>query len=299
MDVTLALGGGGVKGYAHIGVLRALDAKGIKIRAIAGTSIGGLMGAIYAAGVQLENAQERLKLLDQSKLYSRMPGDGPSLLGMGGVVETLQDILGNRRFEDLSIPLVMTAVDIESGQPVVINQGPLIDAILATTAVPGIFPSRTWNGRNVVDGGILNPVPVTEARSLAPRLPVVAVVLSPAISSWKGNQSPPGILASIPFLNHVYKLRLAQSIRLFLRSIDISGCMLTDLRLQMEKPEVIIRPIVNQIGLIDTVDIPEVIELGEQAAEAALPQLDRWSGTRTPVENRLPWISPQGWSGRI
>jgi NTE family protein len=299
MDVTLALGGGGVKGYAHIGVLRALDAKGIKIRAIAGTSIGGLMGAIYAAGVQLENAQERLKLLDQSKLYSRMPGDGPSLLGMGGVVEALRDILGDRRFEDLPIPLVMTAVDIESGQPVVIHQGPLIDAILATTAVPGIFPSRTWNGRNVVDGGILNPVPVTEARSLAPRLPVVAVVLSPALSSWTGNQSPPGILASIPLLNHVYKLRLAQSIRLFLRSIDISGCMLTDLRLQMEKPEVIIRPIVNQIGLIDTVDIPEVIELGEQAAEAALPQLDRWSGSRLPVENRLPWISSQGWSGRI
>jgi NTE family protein len=94
MDVTLALGGGGVKGYAHIGVLRALDAKGIKIRAIAGTSIGGLMGAIYAAGVQLENAQERLKLLDQSKLYSRMPGDGPSLLGMGGVVEALQRYSG-------------------------------------------------------------------------------------------------------------------------------------------------------------------------------------------------------------
>lgn len=299
MEITLALGGGGVKGYAHIGVVRALESRGIKIRAIAGTSIGGMMGAIYAAGIQLEDVQGLLKALNQSKLYTRMPGDGPSLLGMGGVVEVLQKILGDLAFEDLPIPLAMTAVDIESGQQVIINHGRLIDAILATTAVPGIFPSRIWDGREVVDGGILNPVPVTVARSLAPRQPVVAVVLSPALSNWTGHQPMPRLLASIPFLSHIYKLRFAQSIRLFLRSIDISGCMLTDLRLQMEKPEVIIRPIVHQIGLIDTVDIAEVIELGEQAAAAVVPQLQRWSGNRTQIESRLPWGGSQGWSGRI
>ncbi len=296
MEVTLALGGGGVKGYAHIGVMRALEAKGIKIRSIAGTSIGGLMGALYAAGLDLEEARERLKSIDQMKLYTRQPGDGPSLIGMGGVIQILRETLGDLRFEDLSIPLAMTAVDIESGQPIVLHRGPLIEAILATTAIPGIFPSRTWGGQEVVDGGILNPVPVTVARSLAPKLPVVAVVLSPALSNWTGQQSLPGLLASIPFMSRVAKLRFAQSIRLFLRSIDISGSMLADLRLQIEKPEVIIRPIVHQIGLVDPVDIPEMIELGYQAAEAAVPQLNRWSGNRLPLDNRLPWGGSQGWS---
>jgi NTE family protein len=299
MEVTLALGGGGVKGYAHIGVIRALQAKGIEIRAIAGTSIGGMMGALYASGIDLDEAGERLKNLDQSKLYTRKVGDGPSLLGMRGVIEILQETLGDLRFEDLSLPLAMTAVDIESGQPIVLQRGSLIEAILATTAVPGIFPSRTWNGREVVDGGILNPVPVTVARSLAPRLPVVAVVLSPALSNWNGQKAMPGLLANIPLMSKVAKLRVAQSIRLFLRSIDISGCMLTDLRLQVEKPEVIIRPIVHQIGLVDSVDIPELVELGYQSTEAAVPQLERWSGSRSPLDNRFPWDGPQGWSGRV
>jgi NTE family protein len=298
MEVTLALGGGGVKGYAHIGVLKALQAKGIKICSIAGTSIGGMMGALYAAGIDLEQAQDQLKLLDQSKLYTRKPGDNPSLLGMGGVIEILRETLGNLRFEDLSIPLAMTAVDIESGQPIIIRRGPLLEAILVTTAVPGIFPSRIWGGREVVDGGILNPVPVTVARSLRPKLPVVAVVLSPTLSNWTGQQTLPALLANIPLINRVAKFRLAQSIRLFMRSIDISGCMLADLRLQIEKPEVIIRPIEHQIGLVDTVNIPELIELGFQAAQAAVPQLERWSDSRHSIDSRLPWIDPQSWSGR-
>ena len=299
MEVTLALGGGGVKGYAHLGVMRALQAKGIKICSIAGTSIGGLMGALYAAGVDLDEARERLKVLDQSKLYTRRPGDGPSLIGMGGVIDVLKEPLGDLRFEDLPIPLAMTAVDIKSGQPIVLNRGSLIEAILATTAIPGIFPSRTWGDREVVDGGILNPVPVAVARSLAPRLPVVAVVLSPAMSNWTEERPLPNLLAHIPLMSRVAKLRFAQSIRLFLRSIDITGSMLADLRLQIEKPEVIIRPIVHQIGLVDTVNIPELVDLGFQAAEAALPQLKRWSGSRSPIDSRLPWGGPQGWSGKV
>jgi NTE family protein len=291
MDVTLALGGGGVKGFAHIGVIKALEKHGFRIRAIAGTSAGGLMGSVYAAGLRVELIESRLAGLDQGKLYNRLPGDGPSLLGVGGVVRILEELLGNCTFSQLRFPFAVTAVDLDHGEEVIIDQGRVIDAVLATIAVPGIFPPRAWDGRMLVDGGILDPVPVNLARKLAPGLPVVAVVLSPALTEWSGKRPPPRLLSSLPLLNRLYQLRLAQSFNIFLRSVDMAGCMLTELRLEKEQPEVLIRPPVGVIGLVDRVDIPELIRIGEQAAEEALPALRKATDWRHRLSYRLPWLS--------
>jgi NTE family protein len=128
---------------------------------------------------------------------------------------------------------------------------------------------------------VLNPVPVDVARWLAPGLPVVAVVLSPPLESWDGVEKP-RLLTTLPFLaNYIGRLRVAQAFNIFLRSVDIAGAMMTELRLQLEKPDVIIRPDVPQIGLLDRVDVHQVAQLGEQAAIQALPALRRaasWQG---------------------
>lgn len=294
MDVTLALGGGGVRGYAHLGVLRSLEKNGFRIMGIAGTSAGGLFGAIHAAGYRLDNMGDLIATIDQSKFYTRSPGDGPSLLGVGGLTRVLADMLGDLTFDDLPFPMAMTAVDLESGELVVMDRGRLLDAVLATIALPGIFPTREWNGRTLVDGGVVDPVPAGLARSLAPGLPVIAVVLTPRTRAWNGHKDPPYFLNSVPFINRLYRLRFAQSLSIFMRSVDIATCMLADMRLEIDRPEAVIRPDVQHLSLVAQVDILNVIKLGEEAAELALPQLQPKNTWMQRLSYFVPWIKSNG-----
>jgi NTE family protein len=295
MDVTLALGGGGTKGYAHIGVVRALEAHGINVRAIAGTSVGGLFGGIYAAGVSFEDLQYWIEKVDQNKLFSRMPGEGPGLMGVSGLTYILEELVGDKLLEELPIPMAMTGVDLETGEKVVIDRGRVLDAIQATIAIPGILPPKLIDGRLIIDGGVIDPVPVALARSLAPGLPVVAVVLSPGLKHWNGHYQPPSFMNSIPLINQFYKFRLAQSLNIFIRSMDIATCYLAEMTLETSKPEVVIRPDLGDIGIIDPVDIYSLVETGEQAATAALPAFRRllpdkknWSAR---LYDRMPWLA--------
>ena len=293
-DVVLALGGGGVKGHAHLGVMRVLEREGYTIRAIAGTSAGGLWGCFYAAGYSPDEIQRRMIQVDWSSLYSRRPEDGPAMMGLAGVQDLLERTLGDTRFEELRIPFAVTAVDLHTAEPVILRSGRVVDALLATIAVPGVFPPAVLDGRVLVDGGVLDPVPVNLARMLAPKLPVVAVVLTPPLNEWV-TPTPPRLLESLPFLStYISRLRIARAFNIFLRSIDIAGAMLTDLRLEAEKPEVVIRPAVPQIGFLDDVNISDVAALGEIAAEEALESLRRAVGWRSWFSRQLNqnWVNP-------
>lgn len=286
-EITLALGGGGVKGYAHIGVLRALERHGFQIRSIAGTSAGGMVGAVYAAGHSPDEMEKCLLEVDQARLYGRLPDDGPSMMGLAGVVEFLTKMLGERTFRETRLPFAVTAVNIQTARLLALQRGRLLDAVLATIAVPGVFPPRQWEDALLIDGGILDPVPVSLARYLGPGLPAVAVVLSPPLEAWQG-PTPPRLLESLPFLaNYISRLRVAKAFNIFLRSIDIAGAELSELRLELDQPEVIVRPRVPQIGFLDTVDVPGVIRLGEEAVEAALPDLRRAVGWQGRLQSRL------------
>ncbi len=290
--ITLALGGGGVKGNAHLGVLRVLEQNGFQVAGIAGTSAGGLWGGLYAAGLPIDQILEQANSLDYNEAYRRLPDDEPSWMGVAGLSKVLHDLLGDRKFEDLRIPFSVTAVDLDTAELVTIRDGSVVDAILATIAVPGVFPPSNFNGRLLVDGGVLSPVPVALARSLAPDLPVAAVVLSPPIDHWN-RASKPRLMGSLPFLaRYLARLRVAQALDVFLRAIDISGAQLTELILALEKPEVMIRPAVGEIGLLDHVDATHVADLGAQAALEALPELERqvsWPMVwRRRMKNLLP-----------
>jgi NTE family protein len=277
MDLTLALGGGGVKGIAHIGVLKVFENEGFRIRAIAGTSAGGLIGALYASGYRAEEIESILKSVNQSKLYGRRSEDGPSLLGLAGLASLLVEVLGERTFNDLEIPLAVTAVDIKTGQEVVLHHGKLVDATLATTAVPGVFPPRTIGAITLMDGGVLDPVPVSVSRWMAPELPVVAVTLNDPPEKWTTQPAslsiPLPIPAPAPIMERVSRLRLAQAFNIFIQSVEYSSRLLSEMRLEAEKPNVVIRPDVSGIHWLDQVDIPSVVQAGEQAALKALPDL--------------------------
>ncbi len=272
MDITLALGGGGAKGNAHIGVLRVLKREGFKVRAVAGTSIGGLIGAVYAAGYSPEEILNIFNKIDQNKLYGRESGDQPAILGLAGVTKILVKLIGDRKFKDLEIPFAVTTVDLNSGRPVVLDSGSVHDAVRATIAVPGVFPAREMGDLLLVDGSLNNPVPVNIAKDLAPGFPCVAVVLSSHSVKYSAHQIPriPGPSGVISYLS---RLRVAQALGVFVHSLEISGHLLTKMRLEIDKPDVIISPKLIGIKPLDRVEVEKIAKLGEEAAEAALSEL--------------------------
>jgi NTE family protein len=275
MDITLALGGGGAKGNAHIGVLRCLEKEGFRVRAVAGTSFGGMVAAVYASGRTPDEIEELFLRVDQSRLYGHLAGEGPSLLGLAGVTKWLEEVFGTTTFDDLKLPCALTAVDLKSAREVILTEGLVRDAIMATIALPGIFPPRRIQDWELVDGGTLDPVPVSVARSLAPGLPVVAVVLTAPVGTPTRT-----IEMTLPYLpgliaRRITRLRAAQAFDIFIQSLDIANRQMTELRLEADDPDIVIRPAVTHIQLLDKVNISEVARLGEQAAQAALPELRR------------------------
>jgi NTE family protein len=281
MDISLALGGGGSRGHAHIGVLRRLEQEGFRIQAVAGTSAGGIVATAYAAGYTPDELESIFAKLDQAKLFAPVPPEGPGLLGLSRAIKVLEDLYGNRTFAELRIPCAVVAVDIKAGREVVLNQGCIIDAVLGTIAVPGVFPPKQYGDIQLVDGGVMNPVPVSVARSLAPKLPVVAVVLNP-LNEQPGNFSRLPIATSVPtqIVERLTRTRIAQTLNIFLSAIDTGSRVITELRLQVDAPEVVVRPDVSGIGLLDQVDVHKVALLGEKALDAVLGDLRRsvsWS----------------------
>lgn len=274
MDIALALGGGGSRGYSHIGVIRRLEQEGYRVKAVAGTSAGGIIGSMYAAGYTPDEMEDKFDKLDQTKLFGRSANDGPSILGFSGASKFLEEVLGTLTFENLKLPCAVVAVDIKSAREVILNRGCMVDAILATGAVPAVFPPQQIGEHQLVDGAVLDPVPVSVARSMAPNLPVVAVVLSPPLAQERDLlplRFPSRIPA--PIVDRLFRMRLAQALNIYLQATDIGSRMLTELRLKLDAPEVIVRPDVEGIGLLDKVDVHKVIRSGEEAMDAVLPEL--------------------------
>jgi NTE family protein len=291
MDIALALGGGGSRGYAHIGVLRRLEEEGYQVRAVAGTSAGGIVGTLYAAGYTPDELEARLAKLDQTKLFGRSGGEGPSILGLGGATRVLEEFFGDLTFEKLKLPCAVVAVDIKSAQEVVLSEGCVVDAILATSAVPAVFPPKQIGEHQLVDGATLNPVPVSVVRLMAPTLPTVAVVLTPLLGRERNLlslQFPTRIPA--PIVERISRLRLAQALNIFIQATDAGARMLTELRLKLDAPDVIVRPDVEGVGLLERVDVHKIIRLGEQAMDAALPDLKH--ATAWPNRLRRKYFSP-------
>ncbi len=277
-EIALALGGGGIKGIAHIGVLKFLERNDYVVRAIAGTSAGGIVGALYSAGYKPAEIEDIISGVKPSDLFAPTYNNDPALLGINGLNQTLNEALGGWQFKDLRMPFACTAVDLISKQEILLHQGNLIDALLATSAVPGIFPPKQIGETILMDGGVLDPVPVSLARWLAPGLPIVAVALSPRSERWASVSSfrmPNSAAIPSVILEQVSRLRIAQAFNIFLKSFDICSLQMTELRLELDQPDVIIRPQVEQYGMLDDVTPQELAQLGETAAQQVERELAR------------------------
>lgn len=276
MDITLALGGGGAKGNSHIGVIRRLEKEGYKIRSVAGTSFGGIVAIFYASGLTPDEIEEIFTSTDQGSLYVRDSNDGPSLLGLSGARKLLGTVLGDKTFDDLKIPCAVTAVDTKTGNEVVISEGFLRDGVLATIALPGIFPTHPLNDWELMDGGVLNPVPVSVARMLSPDLPIVAVVLNDPLDTPVRTYTIP-VPSILPkqITDRIHRLQYAQAFDIFMRAVDLSSRAVAHYRLESDAPDIIVRPNVHHLELLDRVVVKDVAMLGEDAVEAILPELKK------------------------
>jgi NTE family protein len=290
-DITLVLGGGGIKGIAHIGVLHVLEKNGISIRAIAGTSAGGIVGALYAAGYSASQIEDLIRNVDQRALFRRSPEEGPALLGFSGLIETLSEPLGQLTFDDLPTPFACTAVDLNTAQEIILSSGNVLEAALATAAVPGVFPAREIGECTLVDGGVLDPVPVALGRWLASTLPVIAVCLSPSPEQWKhlpAIQLPTvPVMLPRPILQRITQTRFSQAFQIFIKSMDISARSMAELKLQIDRPDVLIRPDVSRYAMLDEVAPSDLIRIGEEAAWKALPQIEKALGWRSTISRRF------------
>jgi NTE family protein len=302
MEITLALGGGGVRGVAHIGVLRALENHGFQIKAIAGTSAGGLVGAVYAAGFSTEKIEKTVNEMNANRSFWHQSNDQPSLLGLSGITKILSELLADRTFDELKIPFAATAVSLYSGEEIILTKGKVIDAVLATIAVPGVFPSQEIGGRILIDGGVLDPVPVQVARWMRPDLPVVAVMLHKTPEGWVPDELPLPI--SIPgpssIVERLTKLRPVEALKIFTRSIEVSSKHLSELSMQVHKPEVIITPRVGHIGLLQNIDAEEMIREGMIATEEVLTQIESEANWMKKLQRRvkgkfIPGEKPEIW----
>jgi NTE family protein len=160
--ISLALGSGGARGYAHIGVIEELLAQGFRIESIAGSSMGALVGGVYAAG-KLDQYRDWVGSMQKYDVWRMLDWtlSGGGFIKGDRIIDALRDLVGETSIEDLSIPYTAVAVDIDAQREVWLSRGSLFDAIRASIATPTIFRPYRYHGRVLVDGGLLNPVPVS------------------------------------------------------------------------------------------------------------------------------------------
>ena len=282
LRVGLALGSGGVRGFAHLGVLEVLEREGVPIHAIAGSSAGAAIGAMYAFRPKLAPNLTHVRRYLQSELYDTTKLDylrrseesrqnlyeklrvrfakgavfatsltRPSLFDMHVLRDNVRFLVPPVNIEDAFIPFAAVAFDLENGDEIVFDRGPLPEAVMASCAIPGVFPAVEHEGRKLMDGGIVNPVPVEPVRNLGANF-VLAVDVTPTIEPLSG---------------------AVGSYELAMRAADISRYRLKALLL--EQADLVIPIDTADVFWADFDRFEDCVERGRQAARAAIPAIRR------------------------
>ncbi|MCB8976919.1 MAG: patatin-like phospholipase family protein [Ardenticatenaceae bacterium] len=261
MKIGLALGGGGARGAAHIGVLMELERLGIRPNLINGTSIGGLIGALYASGLTCDDLTDCFREINIASMYS-FSGSAPSLTGVNKIEQLLESFIGRPKFSELGIPLAVVTSDLVARKEVILDEGDVITAVLATIAIPILFPPVEREGMVLTDGGILNNTPFNIARARGATF-VIAVDLSntaPYGTPDKPAPTPTGVLGRALALTQRRKTWQIMSV-----VADIITAQTLQKHLAISRPEVLLQPLMGSIGLFDFHRMDEGIEAGRTA----------------------------------
>lgn len=277
--IALALGGGAARGWAHIGVLRALDEAGIEVSMIAGTSIGALVGGCYLAGKldELETFARSLTMRRIAGLLDFTIGGG-GLFGGMRLTKRMQEHLQGLAIEDLDRPFVAVASEVNTGHEVWITSGSLITAIRASYALPGIFEPIRCNNRTLIDGALVNPVPVSVCRAHEEPL-VVAVNLN---YDLYGRSAVVKHNASVQSLDteprRPEEARMGMT-AVMVQAFNIIQDRISRARLAGDPPDLALHPRLSDIGLSEFHRAGEAIDRGYEEGKAKLSELKRLQET--------------------
>ncbi|WP_059104717.1 patatin-like phospholipase family protein [Shouchella shacheensis] len=246
--IGLALGSGGARGFAHIGVIRALEEAGIPIDCLAGSSMGALVASMYGVGHSVET-MERFATLFRKKYYLDFTMSKQGFVA-GKKIETLIRLLAKKsKLEELKRPVAVVATDLKKGERVIFERGDVAEAVRASLSIPGIFvPVHTKDGRILVDGGVIDRVPVTVVKNMGAEL-VIAVDVS--------------------FFRT--ELQTPSTYEVVMQTMDIMGRELS--RAQELQCDVMIRPILKSSAPLDFSEAEALIIQGEQACKKEIPRI--------------------------
>jgi len=265
MKFGLALGGGGARGAAHVGVLMELERMGIQPQLLSGTSIGGVVAALVAVGLKPQEMLAFLKQLTLSHMYA-LPAGQPAFTHNVKFENLLEDTLGRITFADLKTPLSLVTADLISRKQVILDEGDLISAILATTAMPVLLPPVERDHLILVDGGILNNLPFDVVRARGATT-VVAVDLTNTAPYGTPTDSPPpatGVLARVLDMT-----RRRPTFQLMSTVADIISEQSYNARMAVSQPDLLLRPKLGTISLFDFHRWEAAMEAGRTAAREA------------------------------
>ncbi len=255
-SVGLALGGGGARGLAHIGVLKVFEEEGIPVHHLSGASVGALIGALYAAGVtttQLETMAHDVgwdSLTNYSRVAMLRLLVSQTLLSSERMEAYLKQRIGERRFDELRIPFSCAATDLQTGERVVFREGSVALAARASATIPGLFEPVVFRHRFLVDGGLVGNVPVDLVKALGAQI-VVAIDISSDFSKF----DPKNVLSTVS------------------QAILIQGTLLS--LPFLKEADVVIRPVMEDISPIDLTRSAECIDAGTLAARRAVADIKR------------------------
>lgn len=268
-ELALALGGGGARGLAHIGVMQVLEQSGIRPKYISGTSIGGLIGALWASGADGAEIQQVARGFRFPRRFA--PG---RVLIWDEIFASALPLLAGRTFESLATPLVVSAVDLVAGEEVALHSGLVVSAVRATCTVPGVFMPGTIGERRLVDGGVANVLPVDLAWSWEPDVVLaVNLIASPGKFSMPGDRYVRIAAALGQFLPNPMTAHVAYEVAM--RSVEIALGRQRAIAIAMTGPEVLIDVDLDDVAIDDFGRLDEIVEIGRHAARAALPRIQQ------------------------
>lgn len=288
-SVSLVLGSGGARGYAHIGVIEELEAQGYAIRSIAGSSMGALVGGIYAAG-RLRRYTDWVRPLQRVDVLRLLDWTftGGGFIKGDRIIAVLREMAGDTNIEDLPIPYTAVAVDLDQQREVWFSSGPLFDAIRASIAIPTVFRPHHYQGRLLVDGGLLNPLPVSPTLRDATDA-TIAVDVNAGAEPLPGAQAadvggPPDVVQPpqrrhriAEFIETQFAKREKRGLardpgafELFARSLDVVQETITRLKLAAQPPDLLITIPRNACAFYEFHRAEELIELGRRRTREAL-----------------------------
>lgn len=250
IGIGLALGGGFARGFAHLGVLKVLEQNHIPVSHIAGTSVGSIFGAAYASGSPLA----RILAVSRTIRFRDFARWSVSRLGIASnhrLADLIDRVFDSKHFEDMKIPLAVVATDLASGDPVIFRQGPLVEAIRASCAYPGLFEPIQIGTRCLADGGLVAPVPTQAALQLGAK-----IVLGVSLGTQDGNCTAP---------KNIFQV-VARA---------VSAAQKNQTETWERHADLVIRPDVHTMAWDDFSRVNEAIEAGEAAARPAIPRIQK------------------------